>query len=514
MDPPAAIVETHISVLVFVGDRAMKLKKPVRFPFLDFSTIEARRAMCHREVELNRRLAPDVYLGVVDLVGPDGETCDHLVAMRRLPEDRRLATLVVDHAPTVPGHLRSLARLLAGFHAAAERSPVIDATATVPAVAGRWEDNTAELRPFGGTVVDLDQVERIDAKARRFLAGRSPLLDDRITRGRVCDGHGDLQAADVFCLDDGPRVLDCIEFNDALRYGDAVDDVGFLAMDLERLGAPELAIRFVHDYREFSADTAPASLVHHYIAYRAQVRAKVACLRAAQAGGTGLVPAPGEDGGGATAEARRLLDLCERHLDAGRVRLVLVGGRPGTGKSTLARGLARRLDVTVLRSDELRRELLGAPPSAPAAPAFEEGNYTPAATDVVYDELVRRAEHLLGLGVSCVLDASWTHDRHRRLARDVAARCHADLDELRCDAPDEVAAARIGHRRAHEHDVSEVTPEIAAMLAATGDPWPEAVVVPTDGSRTEAVATALALLQRSAVDGHAPHDERAAGGGA
>jgi aminoglycoside phosphotransferase family enzyme/predicted kinase len=500
MDAPAAIVETHISVLVFVGDRVAKLKKPVHFPFLDFSTLDARRVMCHREVELNRRLAPDVYLGVVDLVGPDGEVCDHLVLMRRLPEDRRLATLVADHAPTVPGHLRSLARRLATFHAAAERGRAVDAAGTVAAVATRWAGNTAELRPFGGTVVDAHLVERIDAAARRFLAGRGPLFEDRIARGRICDGHGDLQAADVFCLDDGPRVLDCIEFDDTFRYGDVVDDIGFLAMDLERLGAPELAARFVDDYREFSGDPAPASLVHHYVAYRAQVRAKVACLRAAQ---------KGEDHP-AAAEARRLLEICERHLEAGRVRLVVVGGRPGTGKSTLARGLADRLDVSVLRSDELRRELLGAPPSAPASPAFEEGNYTPEATDRVYGELVRRAEALLVLGVSVVLDASWTHDRHRRLARALAARVHADLDELRCEVPDDVATARIAHRLAHEHDASEVTPAVAMALAAAGDAWPEARLVSTAGTRGDAIGAALAQLGRSAVEGDPPDHEGAA----
>ncbi len=488
MDAPAAIVETHISVVVFVGDRAVKLKKPVRFPFLDFSTREAREAMCHREVELNRRLAPDVYLGVADVVGPDGEVCDHLVVMRRLPDDRRLSTLVAAHTPTVPGHLRALARRLAAFHAAAERGPAIDANATAGAVARRWDDNTAEMAPFAGRVVDADAVARVADKARRFLAGRAPLFEDRIADGRICDGHGDLQAADVFCLDDGPEVLDCIEFDDALRYGDVVDDVAFLAMDLERLGAPELAVRFVHDYQEFSGENAPASLVHHYIAYRAQVRAKVACLRAGQEAGGGDADVD------AVAEARSLLSLCERHLDAATVRMVVVGGRPGTGKSTLARGLAERLDVAVLRSDEVRRELLGEPRSAPASPVFEEGHYTPAATDATYDELIRRAEHLATRGVSVVLDASWTRERHRALVRAAAERAHSDLVELRCEAPDDVAAARIRHRLAHEHDASEVTPEVADALAAAGDDWPEAAAVDTSGSRQQSLLGALARL--------------------
>src|SRR5207248_5092618 len=167
----------------------------------------------------------------------------------------------------------------------------------------------------------------------------------RIALGAVRDGHGDLQAEDIFCLDDGPRILDCIEFDDRLRHVDVLADVAFLAMDLERLGAPEAAATFLARYREFARESYPPSLAHHYIAARAHVRCKVACLRHRQ----------GDDGG--ADAARGLLDLTARHLEAARVRLVLVGGLPGTGKSTVAAALADATGWVVLRSDEVRKDV-------------------------------------------------------------------------------------------------------------------------------------------------------------
>jgi len=395
---------------------------------------------------------------------------------------------VVSRDPTVPGHLRALARRISAFHAAAERGPHIDAAATRDAVAAAWQDNAREMTPFVGPVLDPEVAERVSSRAGAYLAGRAPLFAARIAGGHVCDGHGDLQAGDVFCLDDGPRVLDCIEFNDRFRHGDVLNDVAFLAMDLERLGAPHLAVRFLDDYREFSGESAPASLVHHYIAYRAQVRAKVACLRWAQE------PPGSAAAAEALAEARGLLGLCDEHLGRARVRLVAVGGLPGTGKTTLARGIGDRLGWPVLRSDEIRKELAGLPPSEPARAPYGRGLYTGEATEATYAELVHRAVALAGLGTSAVLDASWIRAEHRRRLRRAAAGVHAELVELRCVAPPGVAAERIGARLRRRSDASDATAEVAAAMAAEADPWPEAVTVDTSGSKPASLRAALAAL--------------------
>ncbi|HET6951729.1 MAG TPA: AAA family ATPase [Acidimicrobiales bacterium] len=480
MTPAAAVAETHSAVVFFVGDRAYKLKKPVDLGFLDFRERSARATACAREVALNRRLAPDVYLGVADVTGPDGAVCDHLVVMRRMPADRRLATLVAAGAD-VDDDLWHLAHLIAAFHAEAERSTDADRAAGRDALAARWRANTESLLAHGQGIVDLDEVLEVDALAARYLAGRGPLFEARVRDGHALDGHGDLLAEDIFLLPDGPRVLDCIEFDDGLRWGDALADVAFLAMDLERLGRPDLAARFLAAYREHAGDTWPPSLAHHHIAYRAQVRAKVGAIRACQ--------------GGATAdETRALLGLARRHLDAGAVRLVVVGGLPGTGKSTLAAGLADALDASVLRSDELRKELAGIPAPRPAPAAYGEGLYRPEATAATYREMLRRTEIGLGLGQSVVLDASWSAEPWRAAARAVAQRTCADVVELRCTTSPEVAAERIRRRRAAGGDPSDATPDIAARMAEVADPWPGAATVDTGRGPAEALVAALALV--------------------
>ncbi len=465
-DESGAVAETHSAMVFFVGDRAYKLKKPVAFGFLDFRRREVRELMCHREVELNRRLAPDVYVGVADIMGPEGLLCDHLVVMRRMPAARRLATLVSDGSP-VDDELHRLAHLMAAFHAGAATSAEIDEAAGRDAVASRWEKNAVEMAPFVGPVLDPAVGGRVIGLARRYLAGRAPLLADRIAQGRARDGQGDLQAEDIFCLDDGPRVLDCIEFDDRLRWGDVLADVAFLAMDLERLGRPDLARLFLDAYREFTADTWPASLAHHHIAYRAQVRSKVACLR-------------WEQGDGASAEeARQLLALAAQHLHAGRVRMVVVGGLPGTGKSTLAAGLGDALGAVVIRSDEVRKQLAGLDPTTPAAAAFGQGLYRPELTSATYDEVLDRARSCLVHGESVVLDASWHDPSWRDRARRLAADAVADLDELRCVAPPEVIDARTGSRAARGRDASDATATISRAFAETEVPWPSAMTIDT-----------------------------------
>ena len=479
--PFASVVETHSGVVFFVGDRAYKLKKPVRFGFLDFSTRGARQAACLREVELNRRLAPDVYLGVADITGPDGTAVDHLVMMRRLPDERRLSTLVASGAH-VEEHLWRLAHLLAAFHARADTSPAITETAGPDALRRRWEANATEMRRFAGTVIDAKTAERVTWLAGRYLDGRLPLFAARAADGRARDGHGDLLADDIFCLDDGPRVLDCLEFDDHLRWDDVVGDVAFLAMDLERLGRPDLAERFLYDYRDASGDNWPQSLADHHTAYRAHVRAKVACLR-------------WEQGDEASAgEAARLLDLARAHLERGRVRLVLVGGLPGTGKSTLARGVGDALGAVVLRTDELRKERAGIGPGERAAAPLDEGIYRPAATADTYTALLGEARSCLGSGLSVVLDASWSDEAWRAQARRLAVDTAADVDELHCVVPAAVADRRLTDRAGRGDDASDATPAIAHAMAEVEAPWPTAVEVDTEPAPDVVLHSVVDLL--------------------
>jgi hypothetical protein len=478
MDMAPGLVETHISIVFFVGDRAYKLKKPVALGFLDYTDRESRQRACEEEVRLNRRFSPDVYLGVADIDGPEKVVCDHLVVMRRMPSERRLATLV-EAGADVDEPLREIARIVAAAHAREPSCDDADAFSDADAVLSRWEDNVTAMAPSVGDVLDADVFERVAERARRYVAGRAPLFTRRIADGHIRDGHGDLLADDIFCLDDGPRILDCLEFDPRLRVGDVLADAAFLAMDLERLGRPDLGARFLAWYREFSGETWPESLAHHYLAYRSHVRAKIACLRHAQ---------------GATDTAtlaRRHLDIADRHLDGARVRLILVGGLPGTGKSTVAQHLADRGVGVILSSDEIRKELAGLRHDDPAAADFGEGLYRPTTTAKTYEELRRRAHQLLEHGESVILDASWHSSDERDKAARLATSAHAELLQLVCRCPAALADDRL---RSRPPGASDATPGIAHRMAELTEPWPDALVVDTTGTPQSGMDQVIAAL--------------------
>jgi aminoglycoside phosphotransferase family enzyme/predicted kinase len=470
---PAQVHETHSAVVLLLGDYAYKLKKRVNLGFLDFSTEEGRHRVCQREFDLNRRLAPDVYLDIVALNGSGGHEYEYGLVMRRMPDAVRLSTLVT-RGEEVTDHLRALAKLMAGFHARAARGPSITAEAGAAGLQRRWTDNLRETEPFCDGPLTKALHARVGELALSYVEGREPLLCERAEAGLFVDGHGDLLADDVFCMPDHPRVLDCIEFDDRLRWVDALDDVCFLAMDLEHLGRPDLATQFLDSYLEFSGTTAPASLRHHYIAYRAFVRAKVSCIRAAQ----------GVESAAASAQSYARLALS--HLEAAQPRLVLVGGAPGTGKTTLSRGLADELGWIRLSSDDTRREL-----------PDRGDRYSAAAKSATYAALLDRAGKLLERGECVLADATWGDAAQRRLAEEIAARTASRLIAVECHAPVDVAAQRVQRRLTAGTDSSEADAEVARRLAAHRDPWPAATTIRTDTSPEVSLGEAVVAVTSS-----------------
>ena len=270
-----------------------------------------------------------------------------------------------------------------------------------------------------------------------------------------------------FCLADGPRILDCLEFDDRLRLLDGLDDAAFLAMDLERLGARELAERFTGWYAEFSGAVPVRSLQHHDASYRAFVRAKVSCIRAAQGDRSSV------------SEIETYVDLALTHARAAQVSLVLVGGAPGTGKTTLAAGLADRMGGVLLSSDRVRTEVAGVPP---------DRRYAPEGKAATYAELLHRAEQALRHGEDVVLDATWGAGEPRRSAEELAARTCSRLFALECRVDPAVAAARAERRLLAGTDSSEAGAQVSRALAAAREAWPQARAIDTSGTAKQSLA--------------------------
>ncbi|MGE2733934.1 AAA family ATPase [Mycolicibacterium vaccae] len=447
------IHETHTGIVALVGDRAYKVKKPVRTDFLDFSGVQQRERACAQEVELNRRLAPQAYLGVAHLTGVDGAPDEPVIVMRRYAEQDRLSTRV-RHGIPVDEDLRAVAELLARFHAAAARGAEVDSDATAAAVHQRWRDNLVELHGYAPALLPAETVDRVERLAAEFIAGRETLFAERIAARRIVDGHADLLADDIFCRPEGPVLLDCLEFDAGLRHVDGIDDAAFLAMDLEFLGRRDLGEAFLDRYRAAANDPAPPALIHFYIAYRAVVRAKTDCIRA------------GQGRPEAAEAARRHLDIAVDHLRSGAVRLVLVGGGPGTGKTTLARGLAEHLHAEVISTDDVRKDLQRDGVIAGEVGALGSGLYSPEQVEKVYDAVLARAAALLGRGRTVILDGTWRDPEHRRLARETASQMHCPSIEFACTLPLAEAKARIAGRR---NTTSDATPAIAAALAESAE---------------------------------------------
>ncbi len=483
-----AVIETHISWLFLTDQFVYKLKKPVRFEFLDFSTPEFRRAACLEEVRLNRRLAPDVYLEVVPVLQdspgrfrlggrqskagagglestPGGERAiDWLVKMRRLPADRALDRLIRDKKIDA-SDLDNLAEYLAYFYTA------------LPPLTVKTEDYRRKIKShvlanrqdlLGALPEDWSlRVARVHDAQLRFLYLADDLLNTRVLNGRIVDGHGDLRPEHIY-LCQRPTIIDCIEFSQDLRQIDVLDELAFLCMECDLLGDTHIGRFLLERYRQNCGDDFPTSLLSFYQCYRACVRAKVHALRASQLGCV-----PNEDGGPnetGLAEVKRYLGLADHYAALlGPPCLIVVHGLSGTGKSTLAKAISDSLAMTLLQTDVLRGELFS---PTDAAPGYSQGRYAAEQREQVYLLMLQRAEELLQKGCSVVLDGSFLSTQTRQAAALLAQRFKAFPLFLRCACPLPVARQRVVERRKKGERESEIVSGWLELQRQADEPDP------------------------------------------
>jgi hypothetical protein len=465
---PVEVRETHISRVLLIRDRAYKFKKPVRLPFVDYSTLERRHAFCREEVRLNRRLAPDIYRGVLAVVSADGRelapegadgAVDYVVEMRRYDEGSTLARQLAEGLAGEP-EVRGIGRRLAAFHAAADRPAQPEEA--VAALAAMLAENFATLRELGVAVAEAERL------ADAVIAGRRAELLRRARAGFVRDGHGDLRAEHVV-LERGIEIVDCVEFDSALRQIDVGLDLAFLVMDLLRCDE-RLAGALVQAYRAAGGDPGDDELLMFFAAQRALIRAKVALVRAGQV--------DAEDAARRRADAAGLLGLAARL--GWRLRLgpaAIVCGAAASGKSTLAAALAERAGAELLSSDIVRKELVGVAPTEHAL----GGAYDAAMNRRTYEALGARARDRIRAGERIIVDATFRFTADRSAFADAFANA-ADLLWIECRAPTEVLVARARARQAGKLGVSDAGP---AVVARQPQEWerldvPQHLVVRTD----------------------------------
>lgn len=470
------VIQTHISWVFLAGAEVYKIKKPVRFSFLDFSLPERRRFFCHEEVRLNRRLAADVYLGVLGLKA-DGDGfafCDeddpaafeYAVHMRRLPHDRLLPQLLLSGEATGTTIDVIVARLVA-FHRDAEAGPEVRAAGDPRRVQREMRDDFAEMDRFRGVTIDSADDDRIRAFCLDGIDRRADVLRARCAAGRVRDGHGDLHAEHI-CLRDaaegGLAIFDCIEFNPAFRRRDVAGEIAFLAMDLEFRGRPHLARYLIETYAAAAGDAELPGLVPLFACHRAYIRGKVESLKSEEeeVGEAGRVDA--------ARSARRHFELALRYTWTETPVLVVVHGLSGSGKSTLARALAARTGFGHHGSDTIRKELAGLAPTSRVGEADERWLYSGEMSARTYAEMYGRGERDLRAGRGTILDATFQRRTDRELAWDMARRAGRDVLFVECTAPEAEVVRRLRVRAAANDDVSDATVTVYRAQQAAAEP--------------------------------------------
>jgi aminoglycoside phosphotransferase family enzyme/predicted kinase len=453
------LVETHISWVLLAGDFAYKVKKPLKLPFLDFSTLAQRQLCCQDELRLNRRFAPELYLDVVGIFntsqdphfGGTGTPIEYAVKMRRFDESGRLDRLCA-RGELQPRHLSDLAETLVVFHDAAAIAPLASRFGSPQQLLAPARDNFDDLirlLPRAGVPARLAALQ---AWTEAHFQRLAPLMDARKRTGRVRECHGDLHLANLVLIDQRVRMFDCIEFNEDLRWTDTASDIAFTYVDLLAHGQPGLANWFVNEVLSRSGDYEAALVLRFYAVYRALVRAKVAAIRLAQTGGD-------------DSEALEYVALAERLVTPPPVRLVITHGLSGCGKTVASTELLqgdRDAATLRLRSDVERKRLFGLASAMRSGSSVAADIYAPDAHALTYGRLRELADMLLRAGWSVIVDAVFLkradRDAFRALARDTGAA----FSILAPQATPGQLRERILARAALGNDASEATLDVLA----------------------------------------------------
>ncbi len=457
------MLQTHTAWVFLTGEYAYKVKKPVDFGFLDYTSIEKRRKFCLEELRLNKRLCPWVYLDVVPVVrrgagfeiGESGEAVDYAVRMKELPQDAIMTELVEKRKINFE-LIDRVARIVADFHDEAEMSDEISKHGSIETVRYNWEENFSQTEKFVDVLMKRRIYDEIKGSVERFMDEKHDLFAERVNQEKVRWLHGDFHSGNIF-VTDRICIFDCIEFNPRFSCSDVASEIAFFTMDLDFLGSKELGDYFVYRYIEYSKDTELLRLLDFYKCYRAYVRGKVLGFKVVDAG------VKDSERRASQIIAEKYFMLSNHYANSlfGFPVLILVYGLPGVGKSSVSRELSRSLNVFHLRTDVLRKELAAMPVGEHGRSGYGEGVYSSDMSADTYRRVLEVGEVLLSHGKSCILDGSFLKREWRLRARELALKLDVPLYSVYCKCAEDVVFERMAART---KDPSDATQEIYVKM--------------------------------------------------
>lgn len=482
-----ALIETHISWILLTGEIAYKIKKPVNFGFLDFTSLAQRKKYCEAELSLNARSAPEIYLGLVPIYGtPDqpnfdghGPIIEYAVQMKQFASGQLFSEMLVEKT-LKRSHIDQLAELVADFHERVDRATADMRYGEPEQVYAPMVQNFVQIRTLLHDTRRLQQLADIEAWTQSTYERLRPLLQQRKADGFVRECHGDMHLGNITLFNQRVTLFDCIEFNEDFRWNDVISDIAFLLMDFEDHGLSQFANRFMDSYLAHTGDYAGLKLLPFYKAYRAIVRAKIVLLTLST--GTNISP---EYEVQLWEHFDNYLNLAEQCSLLPNRLVITMFGLSGTGKSTVAMRLVERLGFVRIRSDVERKRLFGFEAHHHSTETQADNIYSPSSSELTYDKLSELCGHILDAGMSVIVDATNLRQWQRQRFQDVAELRAVPVTVAYCQASMSVIREWIQKRQRANNDASEadldvVDKQILKMEPLTQDELRHSIVIHSD----------------------------------